>query len=61
MYRVVDYILYRHNSINSASIEVHKLLNVNSHCDTAAKMNFNLEHKEKKQVNEFFSVVLTAL
>ena len=40
---------------------MHKLLNVNSHCDIAAKrFNLNLECNEEKQVNEFFSVVLKA-
>lgn len=35
----------------SASIEVHKLFNVNSHCDMQEKNNLNLEHNKEKQVN----------
>lgn len=62
MYRTVDYILDNHDSVKTASIDMHKLLNVNSHCDTAAKrINLNLECNEEKQVSEFSSVVLTAL
>lgn len=62
MYRTVDYILDNHDSVKKASIEVHKSLHVNSHCDTAAKrINLNLECNEEKQVSELFSVVLRAL
>lgn len=48
MYRTADCIL---DAAKTASIEVHKLLNVNSHCDIAAKIiNLNLECNEEKQV-----------
>lgn len=50
------------DSVKTASIEMHKLLNVNSHCDTAAnRINLNLECNEEKQISEFFFVVLKAL
>jgi len=62
MCRTVDYILDNPDPVKTASTEVHKLLNMNSHCDAAAKrINLNLECNEEKQVSEFFSVVLRAL
>ncbi|KAJ7425350.1 hypothetical protein WISP_23732 [Willisornis vidua] len=47
--RMVDYTRDNHDSVKT-SIEVHKSLNVNSHCDIAAKrINLNFDCNEEKQ------------